>query len=161
MVTRKGDWPNWFVWSLFIGGRVLRLACLEYFKVLKTSSVSPVVKELKLDKTDKSRVVQSQVLKGWWILIPAVFKVGYEQLVPKSVVVERTKKAELFCGAVPVASVVCVSETQTLNCFFTAKVQDKTLLFTFLELLSDPIVCIVYSWWILSFISRPMVCAES
>ena len=78
-------------------------------------------------------------------MIPAVFKVSYEQLVPRSVVVERAKKAELFCGAVPVASVVCVSETQTLNCFFTAKVQDKTLLFTFLELLSDPIVCIVYS----------------
>ena len=112
---------------------------------MKTSSVSPVVKELKLDETKNCRVSKSQLFKGWWILSPAIFKIGYEQLFPRSFVVERTKKAELFCGAVPVASVVCVSETQTLNCFFTAKVQDKTLLFTFLELLSDPIVCIVYS----------------
>ena len=88
------------------------------------------------------------------------FKVTYEQLVPRSVVVERAKKAELFCGAVPVAPVVCVSETQTLNCFYTAKVQDKTLLFTFLFLLSEPIVCIVLDGWIARSISRPMVCAE-
>ena len=95
-------------------------------------------------------------------MIPAVFKVGYEQLVPRSVVVERTTKAELFCGAVPVASVVCVSETHTLNCFFTAKVHDKTLLFTFLFLLSEPIVCIVWAGWIAGWVatSRPMVCVE-
>ena len=85
-------------------------------------------------------------------MIPAVFKVSYEQLVPRSVVVERAKKAEFFGGAVPVAPVVCVSETQTLNCFYTAKVHDETLLFAFFAVFRQPIV---------SIRSRLIVCAES
>ena len=94
--------------------------------------------------------------------MPAVLKVGYKQLVPSSVVAERTKKAEFFCGAVPVAPVVCVSESHTLNCFYTAKVHAETLLFAFLFLFSEPIVCIVWAGWIAGWVatSRPMVCVE-
>ena len=136
---------------LFIVERVLR-STFYHVEVLKASSVSPVFKELKLDKTNSCRVGKSQVLNGWWILIPAVFKVGYEQLVPRSVVVERTKKAEFFCGAVPVAPVVCVSQSQTLSCFYTAKVHDETLLFAFFAVFRQPIV---------SIRSRLIVCAES
>merc|ERR1711962_1876023 len=103
--------------------------CCYNFEVLKASSqIPPVFKQLKLDKTNYDRVVQSQVLNGWWILFPAIFKVSYDQLLPGFVVVWRAKKSELFCGPVVVVIVPNVSETQTLNFFFAAKIHDETLL---------------------------------
>ena len=133
-------------------GGIFRPTCYN-FEVLKApSQIPPVFKQLKLDKTSNDRVVQSQVLNGWWFLVPAIFKVSYDELLPGFVVVWRAKKSELFRGTVVVIIVPNVSENQALHCFFTAKVNDETLLSSCLPVLCQPIVGIV---------SRPNVGIQS
>merc|ERR1711962_993545 len=144
--------PGWLLPESKSTSSASTLSCYN-FEVLKApSQVPPVFKQLKLDKTNNDRVIQSQVLNGWWILIPAIFKVSYDQLLPGFVVIWRAKKSELFCGTVVVVIVANVSKTQTLYCFFTAKIHDETLLSSCLPVLCQPIVGIV---------SRPQVGIQS
>ena len=109
---------------------MIQLLCaIDGYKVLKASTFSPVLKELKLDEADDCGVGEDQLLHRWRVLTPAVLQVGHKQLLPRTGGVGGAEDFEAFCGSVAMKSIVGVSETHAPNRSAATKAHDETLVF--------------------------------
>ena len=59
---------------------------LDNCKILKASSTSVELEQLKLDEGHSGRVGKDQLLERWRILMPAVFKIFDKELLPWTIV---------------------------------------------------------------------------